>query len=98
MYKKTYPDGTVYYVEESRVKRESLAFEIMYKKKNGIDSPDGLMSSTSPSTSETTPGNLNSTSKFKTNNTTDQPNTKKFDLRVEKILAGAMDCRTKKIF
>ena len=57
IYKKEYPDGTVYYLEEVRERRKSLAFETMYKKENGTGSPDGPMTSSLPLTSETTSSN-----------------------------------------
>ena len=36
IYRKEYPDGTIYYLEEVRMGRKSLAFQSMYKKKEVI--------------------------------------------------------------
>ena len=65
IYTKTYPDGTIYYLEEIRNGRNSLAFDTMYKrkKKKGIDSSGGLVSETPPSTPIAPPDNLNSVGK-----------------------------------
>lgn len=77
IYVKEYPDGTVYYLEEKRDGRSSLSFETMYKKKKGTDSSDGLMNSSSPSTSMTPSDNLNSKGKGSTENANVQGNSEK---------------------
>lgn len=77
IYTKEYPDGTVYYLEEQRDRRKSLAFETMYKK-NGTDTSDGLMSETSPLTSATTSDNLNSGGKDTNNIPNIQGNREEF--------------------
>lgn len=77
VYTKEYPDGTIYYLEEIRTGRESLAFDTMYKKKKGIDSSDGLMNNSSPFTPKTTPDNLNSKGKDTTDSSNVQENGKK---------------------
>lgn len=74
IYRKEYADGMVYYLEEKRDGRDSLAFETMYKKKKGTDSSDGLMNNSSPSTSKTLSDNLNSGGKGSENSASDQIN------------------------
>ena len=67
IYEKEFDDGYVYYLEEKRDRRQSLAFQTMYKKKKGTDSSDGLMPDASPSTPLTPSDNLSSSSDRKVN-------------------------------
>lgn len=67
IYEKEFEDGYVYYLEEKRDSRKSLAFQTMYKKKKGTDSSDGLMHNASTSTPKATPDNLSSNSDSKDN-------------------------------
>lgn len=58
----------MYYVEEKRDQRKSLAFQTMYNKKKGTDSSDGFaVNSTAPITPKATPDNLDSISEGKGN-------------------------------
>ncbi|MBD5257612.1 MAG: hypothetical protein HDS52_02830, partial [Barnesiella sp.] len=68
IYEKEFGDGYVYYLEEKRESRKSLAFQTMYKKKKGTDSSDGLMPIASPSTPVAPSDNLSSISVGKDNN------------------------------
>ncbi len=67
IYEKEFGDGYVYYLEEKRDNRKSLAFQTMYKKKKGTDSSDGLMHNASTSTPLATSDNLSSNSDGKDN-------------------------------
>lgn len=67
IYEKGFGDGYVYYLEEKRDNRKSLAFHTMYKKKKGTDSSDGFAVSTAPITPKATPDNLSSNSDSKDN-------------------------------
>ena len=68
IYEKVFDDGYVYYLEEKRDNRKSLAFHTMYKKKKGIDSSDGFaVDTTAPITPKATPDNLDSNSDYKDN-------------------------------
>lgn len=68
IYEKEFEDGYVYYLEEKRDSRKSLAFHTMYKKKKGTDSSDGFaVDSTAPITPIATPDNLDSKSDGKDN-------------------------------
>lgn len=68
IYEKEFDDGYVYYLEEKRDNRKSLAFHTMYKKKKGTDSSDGFaVKSTAPITPITTSDNLDSYSERKVN-------------------------------
>ena len=67
IYEKEFGDGYVYYLEEKRDNRKSLAFQTMYKKKKGTDSSDGLMPIASPSTPVAPSDNLSSSSGGKVN-------------------------------
>lgn len=60
IYKKEYADGYIYYLEEIREKRKSLAFKTMYKKKKGSNTSDGFMQNTPTLTSETASDTLTS--------------------------------------
>ena len=60
IYEKEFEDGYIYYLEEKRDRRKSLAFQTMYKKKKGTDSSDGLMPNASPSTPVAPSDNLSS--------------------------------------
>lgn len=63
IYEKGFDDGYVYYLEEKRDNRKSLAFHTMYKKKKGTDSSDGFaVKPTAPITPIATPDNLSSNS------------------------------------
>lgn len=66
IYEKEFDDGYVFYLEEKRDNRKSLAFHTMYKKKKGTDSSDGFaVNSTAPITPKATPDNLDSISEGK---------------------------------
>ena len=65
IYEKEYGDGYIYYLEEKRDKRKSLAFQTMYKKKKGADSSDGLLPNATPSTSKAPSDNLSDLSASK---------------------------------
>lgn len=68
IYSKAYQGFTIYYLEEVRNNRKSLALLTMYKKKNGIGSSDGLMLNTaSPSTPKAPSDNSVSVSDDKDN-------------------------------
>lgn len=67
IYEKEFEDGYIYYLEEKRDNRKSLAFQTMYKKRKGADSSDGLMHNASTSTPKATPDNLSSSSVGKDN-------------------------------
>ena len=83
VYTKAYPDGTVYYLEEVREGRKSLAFKTMYKKKNGTGGSDGLMPDASPSTPLAPSDISNSVGKGSTNSGTEQENEEKTNLKVD---------------
>lgn len=72
IYEKDFGDGYVYYLEEKRDKRKSLAFQTMYKKKQGTDSPDGLMPNASPSTPIALSDNLSSFSERKDSDSSEE--------------------------
>ena len=59
-------------LEEKRDKRKSLAFQTMYKKKKGTDSPDGLMPNASPSTPIALSDNLSSVSEGKDSDSSEE--------------------------
>lgn len=66
IYEKEFGDGYVYYLEEKRDNRKSLAFHTMYKKKKGADSSDGFaVDTTAPITPLAPPDNLSSLSEGK---------------------------------
>lgn len=68
IYEKEFGDGYIYYLEEKRDNRKSLAFHTMYKKKKGTDSSDGFaVEPTAPITPLATPDNLSSNSDGKDN-------------------------------
>lgn len=68
IYEKSYDDGYVYYLEEKRDNRKSLAFHTMYKKKKGTDSSDGFaVEPTAPITPVAPSDNLSSSSVRKVN-------------------------------
>lgn len=66
VYEKEFEDGYVYYLEEKRNNRKSLAFHTMYKKRKGTDSSDGFaVKSTAPITPKATSDNFSSNSENK---------------------------------
>ncbi len=68
IYEKEFGDGYIYYLEEKRDNRKSLAFHTMYKKKKGTDGSDGFaVETTAPITPLATPDNLSSNSDGKDN-------------------------------
>lgn len=68
IYEKEFDDGYIYYLEEKRDRRKSLAFHTMYKKKKGTDSSDGFaVESTAPITPVAPSDNLDSSSDRKVN-------------------------------
>jgi hypothetical protein len=63
IYQKEFDDGYIYYLEEKRDNRKSLAFHTMYKKKKGTDSSDGFVANATPITPVATSDNLSSDDK-----------------------------------
>ena len=89
IYTKQYPDGNIYYLEEVRNGRESLAFQTMYKKKTGSGSSDGLMQNTAtPSTPVAPSDNSVSVSVSKDNEKSDETNTSGENHVAEEIAAA----------
>lgn len=96
IYTKMYPDGTVYYLEEVRENRESLAFQTMYKKKSGSGSSDGLMQqdAASPSTPVAPSDNSVSVSDNKGSEISGENNTPAENPTVEAIQAAREEVNT----
>ena len=96
IYTKMYPDGTVYYLEEVRENRESLAFQTMYKKKSGSGSSDGLMQqdAASPSTPVAPSDNSVSVSDNKGSEISGENNTSAENPTVEAIQAAREEVNT----
>ncbi len=90
IYQKEYSDGNIYYLEEVREKRKSLAFKTMYKKKKGSNTSDGFMQKSPTLTSETASDTLTSESKGTTKTETDkereEKERKKWDKRNKESL------------
>lgn len=85
IYKKKFPNNEIYYLEEVRTGRKSLAFQSMYKKRS--DSSDGLMNENpSPSTPLAPSDNLTSADKGRNNLGENQENDTKYSLRVGGVL------------
>ena len=95
IYTKAYPDGTVYYLEEVRENRESLAFQTMYKKKSGSGSSDGLMQdAASPSTPVAPSDNSVSVSDDKGSEISGENNTPAENPTVDAIQAAREEVNT----